>query len=74
MSKALPSEMLAVVAPETGSADKLKLLHRPVPKPAEGELLVRVEAAGVNRADISQREGSYPPPPGACGRGGWRGS
>jgi putative PIG3 family NAD(P)H quinone oxidoreductase len=65
MSKPLPTEMQAVAAPEPGGADRLKLLRRPLPKPAEGELLVRVAAAGVNRPDILQREGNYAPPPGS---------
>ena len=37
----------------------------PTPQPAAGELLIRVHAAGVNRADLLQRAGHYPPPPGA---------
>jgi putative PIG3 family NAD(P)H quinone oxidoreductase len=40
-------------------------VERPQPKPAAGEVLIRVAAAGVNRPDVSQRRGSYPPPPGA---------
>ncbi|MBI3440995.1 MAG: alcohol dehydrogenase catalytic domain-containing protein, partial [Proteobacteria bacterium] len=43
---------------------KLFLTERPVPRRAAGEVLVRVHAAGVNRPDLSQRNGSYPPPPG----------
>ena len=43
----------------------LRAVERPVPALAPGEVLVRVEAAGVNRPDIMQREGKYPPPPGA---------
>ena len=39
--------------------------HRPDPKPAAGEVLIRVAAAGVNRPDVIQRQGKYPPPPGA---------
>jgi putative PIG3 family NAD(P)H quinone oxidoreductase len=65
MSKFLPLEMEGVAAPEPGGPERLKLLRRPVPKPAEGELLVRVAAAGVNRPDILQREGNYAPPPGS---------
>ena len=48
-----------------GPAEALQLEHVPPPVPGPGELLVRVHAAGVNRPDILQREGRYPPPPGA---------
>ena len=57
--------MLAVIAPEPGGPEQLQVVDRPVPKPAPGEALVRVVAAGVNRADLLQRQGRYPPPPGA---------
>jgi putative PIG3 family NAD(P)H quinone oxidoreductase len=55
--------MNAVVAPPDGG--ELALVERPVPQPGAGELLVKVAAAGVNRPDILQRRGMYPPPPGA---------
>lgn len=48
-----------------GPADALRLAERPLPAPAMGEIRIRVRAAGVNRPDIVQREGRYPPPPGA---------
>ena len=48
-----------------GSAEALRLAERPQPTPAPGEIRIRVRAAGVNRPDIVQREGRYPPPPGA---------
>lgn len=48
-----------------GGPDELELVARPDPEPGPGEVLVRVAAAGVNRADLLQREGKYPPPPGA---------
>lgn len=48
-----------------GGPDVLRVVERPVPQPGTGELLVRVAAAGVNRPDLMQREGQYPPPPGA---------
>lgn len=48
-----------------GGPDELELAARPDPEPGPGEVLVRVAAAGVNRADLLQREGRYPPPPGA---------
>jgi len=57
--------MMAVVAPQPDGAEELALVERPVPKPAPGEVLVKVAAAGVNRPDILQRRGLYPPPPGA---------
>jgi NADPH2:quinone reductase len=58
----LPSSMRAVVA---SSAGELTIVERPVPQPGPDEVLVRVAAAGVNRPDILQRRGLYPPPPGA---------
>jgi len=49
----------------TGDAAALHPVQRPRPVPADGEVLIRVRAAGVNRPDIAQRGGTYPPPPGA---------
>ena len=57
--------MTAIEAPEPGEPEALKLVERPVPKPAAGEVLIEVAAAGVNRPDILQRIGLYAPPPGA---------
>src|SRR5438128_7793618 len=57
--------MKAAVAPQPDGAQEIALVERPLPTPAEGEVLVRVGAAGVNRPDILQRRGLYPPPPGA---------
>lgn len=57
--------MIAIEISEPGDADVLKVVERPVPVPQPGEVLVKVEAAGVNRPDILQRQGKYPPPPGA---------
>jgi putative PIG3 family NAD(P)H quinone oxidoreductase len=48
-----------------GGPEVLTLVERPDPIPGEGEVLIRVEAAGVNRPDVLQRAGAYPPPPGA---------
>ncbi len=48
-----------------GGPEQLKSSTRPLPHPGEGEVLVRVAAAGVNRPDVMQRQGLYPPPPGA---------
>jgi putative PIG3 family NAD(P)H quinone oxidoreductase len=49
----------------TGGPEVLTVAEGPVPQPGDGEVLIRVEAAGVNRPDVLQRSGSYPPPPGA---------
>ncbi len=57
--------MQAVEISEFGGPDVLKLTDRPTPAPAEGEVLIRVHAAGVNRPDAIQRAGKYPPPAGA---------
>ncbi len=57
--------MKAIVAPQPDGAEELAIVERPVPRPGAGEVLIRVAAAGVNRPDILQRRGLYPPPPGA---------
>jgi len=57
--------MRAVEIAQPGDPDVLRTVERPVPRPADGEVLIRVDAAGVNRPDIMQRLGKYPPPPGA---------
>ena len=57
--------MKALVAPQPDGAEELALVERPVPRPGRAEVLVKVAAAGVNRPDILQRRGLYPPPPGA---------
>jgi putative PIG3 family NAD(P)H quinone oxidoreductase len=57
--------MRAVVIQEPGEPDVLQLSEVPDPVPAPGEVLVDITAAGVNRADLMQRRGLYPPPPGA---------
>ncbi|PZN09740.1 MAG: NADPH:quinone oxidoreductase [Bacillota bacterium] len=80
--------MRAVLVRQPGGAEQLFLGEYPTPEPGEGELLVRVRATALNRADILQRRGLYPPPPGASpilgleiagvveragpGCGGWR--
>jgi len=58
----LPSSMQAVVADGEGG---VVIADRPVPRPGAGEVLIKVAAAGVNRPDLLQRRGMYPPPPGA---------
>jgi NADPH:quinone reductase len=60
-----PADMTVVEIREPGAPQVLRTAQRPLPAPARGEVLVRVAAAGVNRADILQRKGSYPPPAGA---------
>jgi NADPH2:quinone reductase len=57
--------MRTVVAVRPGGPDVLEIQMRRRPAPGEREVLVRVEAAGVNRPDVLQRQGYYPPPPGA---------
>ncbi len=60
----VPSEMRHV-AHSPGGPEVLHIARGPVPQPGPGEVLIRVEAAGVNRPDVQQRLGAYPPPPGA---------
>jgi NADPH2:quinone reductase len=57
--------MKAIEISSSGAPEVLRLVDRPLPVPAAGELLVRVEASGVNRPDVLQRTGNYPVPPGA---------
>ena len=62
---ALPTTMTAIDPAEAGGPEVLVPVDRPVPQPGPGELLIKVAAAGVNRPDLMQREGKYPPPAGA---------
>ena len=62
---ALPDHMTVMAIREPGGPDVLTAEPRPVPKPGAGEILIKVAAAGVNRPDVMQRMGLYPPPPGA---------
>ena len=62
---ALPKRMTVIEIQEPGGPEVLKAEPRPVPNPGPGEILVKVAAAGVNRPDVMQRMGLYPPPPGA---------
>ena len=57
--------MIAIEISQPGGPEVLKPVERPIPEPAAGEVLIKVVAAGVNRPDVFQRKGSYPPPPGA---------
>jgi NADPH:quinone reductase len=61
----VPLEMNVVEIAAPGGPEQLKPAVRPVPRPEDEEVLVRVAAAGVNRPDVMQRQGRYPPPPGA---------
>jgi len=61
----LPTTMTAIEITTPGGPEVLQPVTRPMPVPAMGEVLVEVAAAGVNRPDVFQRKGNYPPPPGA---------
>lgn len=61
----LPARMTAIVIRTPGGPEVLVPEERPMPVPGPGEILVKVAAAGVNRPDVRQRQGTYPPPKGA---------
>lgn len=61
----IPEWMTAIDPEEKGGPEILRPVRRPVPGPGPGQVLIRVAAAGVNRPDVAQRNGAYPPPPGA---------
>ena len=61
----IPKHMQAIEISAPGGPEVLRLVERPVPTPGHDEVLVRAAAAGVNRPDVLQRMGAYPPPPGA---------
>jgi putative PIG3 family NAD(P)H quinone oxidoreductase len=61
----IPNMMRAIAVTEPGGPEVMVVGEQPVPRLSGGELLVKVAAAGVNRADCMQRRGDYPPPPGA---------
>ncbi len=61
----IPDIMKAIDPEQPGGPEVLLLVDRPVPRPGNGEVLVKVAAAGVNRPEVMQRQGKYPPPPGA---------
>jgi putative PIG3 family NAD(P)H quinone oxidoreductase len=61
----IPSQMTVIGISKPGGPEVLLPETRPVPLPAANEILIKVAAAGVNRPDVAQRSGSYPPPPGA---------
>jgi putative PIG3 family NAD(P)H quinone oxidoreductase len=61
----LPAQMTVVAISKPGGPDVLVPEARPLPQPGPDEILIKVAAAGVNRPDVAQRSGHYPPPPGA---------
>src|SRR3546814_18401463 len=61
----LPDTMIAIDPEERGGPEVLVPVARSTPRPGADEVLIRVAAAGVNRPDVLQRKGAYPPPPGA---------
>jgi NADPH:quinone reductase len=62
---AVPELMRCIEIAAPGGPEVLRIASKPVPRPGAGEVLVRAQAAGVNRADLMQRQGHYRPPPGA---------
>jgi NADPH:quinone reductase len=65
MPENIPNQMRYIELPTPGGPEQMKIGEMPVPEPKTNELLIRVLAAGINRPDIQQRKGLYPPPPGA---------
>ena len=65
MQTEIPQQMNAITFSEPGDADVMQLSSVATPTPAAGEVLIKVAAAGINRPDVMQRQGMYPPPPGA---------
>lgn len=65
MPATLPQNMRAIEISRPGEPEVLRITQRAVPVPADDEVLIGVAAAGVNRPDVLQRKGGYPPPPGA---------
>jgi len=65
MTPPIPDTMTAIEIHAPGGPEVLVPTSRPVPRPGAGEVLIKVAAAGVNRPDVLQRQGGYPPPPGA---------
>ena len=61
----IPEKMAAVEITQAGEPEVLKISERAIPSPNANEVLIKVAAAGVNRPDVMQRKGLYPPPPGA---------
>ena len=65
MTDTLPDQATVIEIGEPGGPEALSVAQRSLPEPGAGEILIKVEAAGINRPDVMQREGNYPPPPGA---------
>lgn len=65
MAPSIPETMTAIAITEAGAPEVLQPETRPVPQPGPGEVLIAVKAAGINRPDVLQRQGGYPPPKGA---------
>ncbi len=65
MSQKLPDSMRHVATTGPGGPEVLTIASSPLPQPGRGDVLIQVAAAGVNRPDVLQRKGAYPPPPGA---------
>lgn len=65
MSTTIPQNMRAIAITKPGGPEMLQPVSLPTPAPGAGEVLIEVAAAGVNRPDVMQRQGFYPPPPGA---------
>src|ERR1700712_2878525 len=61
----IPTTMRAIDPANAGGPEVLTVVERTVPIVGDGEVLIRVAPAGVNRPDVLQRQGKYPPPPGA---------
>jgi len=61
----IPSKMRCIEISEPGEPSVLKDVERPIPTPKNNEILIKVAAAGINRPDVLQRKGLYPPPPDA---------
>ena len=75
MPTEIAASMRQIIVTTPGGPETLTITDVPVPQPKESEVLIRVAAAGVNRADIFQRQGKYPPAAGRVGRtrhGGFR--
>ncbi len=70
----IPALMRAIEISKPGGPGVLRLIERPVPTPGPGEILIRLDAAGVNRPDAAQRAGTYAPPPGASDLPGLEGA
>jgi NADPH2:quinone reductase len=65
MNPQIPATMRFVDVPNSGGPEVMRIAEMPVPPPGPDEVLIRVQVAGVNRPDVAQRQGSYPPPPDA---------